>query len=99
MIRTAEQIMAAIMAAGGDVEDRPKRRPGRPRLNRTCSFDWCGFPHQSNGYCKRHNWSFRHYGDPLATSRLCNPPEKEDAHLWPWCTRPWGVGGPKRKEA
>lgn len=92
MIITAERILASIAASGGEEEDRQfKRKPGRPPLNRVCSFDWCPEKHFGNGYCKKHNWSLRYYGDPLATSRRGNPPEEADAHLWPFCMRTgWG---------
>lgn len=87
MIVTADRIMAAVRAAGGDIEDRPRRRPGRPRLNRICSIDWCTERHIARGFCARHRYSFQLYGDPLATSRVANPPEEKEAHMWPFCTR------------
>lgn len=98
MIVTAAQILASIKAAGGEVEDRPRRGAGRPRLNRTCSFDWCPERHMGNGYCRKHNWSLLYYGDPLATSRRGNPPEEADAHLWPFCTRVGWTGHTGKSE-
>lgn len=88
MIITAEQIRAAILASGGEEEDQQSRRkPGRPPLYLACSFDWCPKKHFGNGYCRKHNWSLWRYGDPLATSRVGNPPTQADAHMWPYCVQ------------
>jgi hypothetical protein len=92
MIRTAAQILAEIGDddAWEDGKTKQPRRSGRPPLHRKCSFAWCGQRHHGNDYCKFHNWSLLHYGDPLATSRVGNPPRQEDAHRWPRCTRQRG---------
>lgn len=34
------------------------------RLPRFCAVDRCGEKHYSRGYCRRHYWRFRVYGDP-----------------------------------
>lgn len=39
---------------------------GRKKSNRKCKLEWCGLPYSANGFCKKHNVSFRHTGkEPL----------------------------------
>lgn len=86
MIKTAARILAEIRRSGGEVE--PVKRPvGRPRLDLKCSIDWCDDRHKGLGYCNRHHYSYTVYGDPLATQRVFSPPERTEAHMWPWCTK------------
>lgn len=47
---------------------------------RLCAIDGCGRAHQAHGYCQRHYYGLRKYGDP--TARLIYPmPDTADATL------------------
>jgi hypothetical protein len=68
LIRTAEQILADIEAAGGEIEDE---EPSRPAVDRPvgvpCVVDGCPKSREaSSEFCRPHRWRLLKYGDVQA---------------------------------
>jgi hypothetical protein len=36
----------------------------QPKQNRKCSIEGCNRPHEAHGYCTKHDYRYRKYGDP-----------------------------------